>query len=279
LKTDAVVVENGVELECVEGIGKYRIEEIPIEFKVSKTFKNDYSFEINRLEWNPNCTEVNRLLIGKAGFGKSTVIARDTMNHPSVVLLASTNKAATRLVGGQTVHNFFKMGIDNKFDKQLALKLVSNVQLIVIDEISMMSSEVYKVLYYIKMNKPDIKFMIVGDYGQLGAVNDFNYNYLKSTALKEIVDRNFEELTVNHRSDDSVLELYPKVKELTAANFSNSTNTKQHLCFTNAKRIQVNHLMMERDKKKKKKMLLIPKNEFMCIYILLLAISLISWIF
>ena len=142
LKTDAVVVEDGVELECVEGIGKYRIEELPSEFKVSKPFKNEYSFELKRLEWNPTCTEVNRLLIGKAGFGKSTVIARDTINHPSVVLLASTNKAATRLVGGQTVHNFFKMGIDNKFDKNLALKLVSKVELIVVDEISMMSSEV-----------------------------------------------------------------------------------------------------------------------------------------
>ena len=111
------------------------------------------------------------------------------------------------------------------------------------------------------MNKPSIRFMIVGDYGQLGAVNDFKYNYLKSTALKEIVDNNFEELTVNHRSDASVLELYSKVKELTAADFSNSTDTKQHLCFTNAKRIQVNHMMMERDKKKKKKMLVIPKND------------------
>ena len=68
---------------------------------------------------------------------------------------------------------------------------------IFVDEISMMKEQFYKFLIYIKTKKPDIIFILVGDYNQLSPVCDRinNIDYKNRMALYELCDGNRLELT------------------------------------------------------------------------------------
>jgi hypothetical protein len=94
IKTDCVVVENGNQVECKSGIGQYRVERLPIEYKVSPTFENNYFYVLKKNDWNPECTGYNRLLTGRAGTGKSHQMKQDLRHLGRYVLLRTTNNAA-----------------------------------------------------------------------------------------------------------------------------------------------------------------------------------------
>ena len=93
----------------------------------------------------------NVFLTGGAGVGKTT-ITRQIIEYfisdaKKVARLASTGMAAT-LIGGQTLHSFLDLGIASNVDelqingkleiKNKIKKLISSMDLIVIDEISML---------------------------------------------------------------------------------------------------------------------------------------------
>ena len=62
----------------------------------------------------------------------------------------------------------------------------------------------------IKEMKPNVKFIIAGDFNQLPPVNDRigeNFNYKNSQALKELCDFNKLELSKCRRSDDKLFEM------------------------------------------------------------------------
>ncbi|KAI9326614.1 hypothetical protein BDR26DRAFT_941086 [Obelidium mucronatum] len=264
LKTDCVVVEDGNDVECKPGIGNYRLEAIPKDYKVSEPFKSTYKFQFENKEWIPTENRLERrLLTGMAGTGKSTEV-RDTIKElepGSFVLLASTNKAA-RLINGQTVHHFFHIDNNDKCNLKEAVKAASRYQYIFIDEVGMLRATIYEILYYVKL-QTKVKFVLVGDYKQLGGVerNNRKYNYLNTMALKELVDYSITELLINHRSDNSVTVLFDIVHTLNPSDFDNKhLFTRVNLAYTHNKRKQINEIMMQRDKLKKKKMLRIEAN-------------------
>ena len=75
----------------------------------------------NEIDWNIEFKDAyskmedskeNLLLIGRAGTGKSTLIQYFTeKTAKNVVVLAFTGVAAQN-IGGQTIHSFFRFGID-----------------------------------------------------------------------------------------------------------------------------------------------------------------------
>ncbi|MDD3598305.1 AAA family ATPase, partial [Sulfuricurvum sp.] len=95
----------------------------------------------------------NLFITGGAGSGKTTLtralIYDAAQKGKSVARLASTGMAAT-LIGGQTLHSFFDLGIastqeelerNGKLDpSKKIIKLIRSMQIIVIDEISMVGA-------------------------------------------------------------------------------------------------------------------------------------------
>jgi ATP-dependent exoDNAse (exonuclease V) alpha subunit len=126
----------------------------------------------------------NVFLTGGAGVGKTTltknIIAHYEAEAKKVAKLASTGMAAT-LIGGQTLHSFFDLGIaddmqalvKNKKEelKKKTKKLIASMSLIVIDEISMVSAELFEMIYF-RLQQAQYKgsLLVVGDFLQLPPV-------------------------------------------------------------------------------------------------------------
>jgi nucleoside-triphosphatase THEP1 len=89
----------------------------------------------------------NVFITGKAGTGKSTLLEY-FRNHTSknIAVLAPTGVAALN-VNGQTIHSFFKFGIDITTEKarevksEALIQILQNLDAIVIDEISMVRAD------------------------------------------------------------------------------------------------------------------------------------------
>lgn len=130
----------------------------------------------------------NLFITGGAGSGKTTltraIIDRYQKEGKSVARLASTGMAAT-LIGGQTLHSFFDLGIANSQEElerngklepaKKFIKLIRSMQLIVIDEISMVGAQL---LDMIRLRLLQAEFsgrlIVVGDFLQLPPVTRGN---------------------------------------------------------------------------------------------------------
>jgi len=110
----------------------------------------------------------------------------------------------------------------------------------------------YKFFVMLKRIKPDMKFIIAGDFNQLSPINDrisdnidYEFDYKNSTALKEICDCNMIELTKCRRSDDILFNMckFENINKIDTSVF-NSEFTQRHLAYTNKTRIRINDKCM-----------------------------------
>ena len=126
----------------------------------------------------------NVFLTGGAGVGKSfllrALIAQYELEGKKIAKLASTGMAAS-LITGQTLHSFFNLGICShsfdlervgkiNIDKKLS-KLLKQIDVIIIDEISMVSSGVMDMIR-LRLLQADSKaqLLVSGDFLQLPPV-------------------------------------------------------------------------------------------------------------
>ena len=128
----------------------------------------------------------NIFLTGGAGVGKS-YLTKQIVDYykaecKNVVVLGSTGISAVN-VGGQTIHSLFIFGIANNFEelksrdkysrsrlKELG-KILKNLHLLIIDEISMVSADLLEmILYRLRSGGFKGKLMVVGDFYQLPPV-------------------------------------------------------------------------------------------------------------
>jgi ATP-dependent exoDNAse (exonuclease V) alpha subunit len=132
----------------------------------------------------------NVFLTGGAGVGKSYITNEVISNYrkrgKQVVSLGSTGVSAVN-IGGFTVHSFFVFGIASNFEalaagdkrakKRLAdlKKVLKATDLIIIDEISMVSSDLLDMIAY-RLNHYGYlgKLLFVGDFFQLPPVQKQN---------------------------------------------------------------------------------------------------------
>jgi len=131
-------------------------------------------------------TYENLFITGKAGTGKSALLTyflRHTKKD--VVVLAPTGVAALN-IGGQTIHSFFGLapGLQNPEDIEAihrrprgTVEVIKNLDAIIIDEISMVSSDVMNMidakLRFIRGNKMPfggVHMLVFGDLYQLPPV-------------------------------------------------------------------------------------------------------------
>ena len=166
----------------------------------------------------------NIFLTGGAGVGKTTitqkVIEYFKSESKKVACLASTGMAAT-LINGQTLHSFLDLGISKNLDdleknskleiKKKIKNLISSMDLIVIDEISMVSESLFEMIVYrFKQSKFTGSILIVGDFLQLPPItnsfndikfafeasswNNLNFTTIELTHIYRTDDRNFIQL-------------------------------------------------------------------------------------
>lgn len=122
------------------------------------------------------------LITGKAGTGKSTLVnyIRYFGNIPNTVVVAPTGVAALN-VQGQTIHSFFRLPLqiidDQALINQRRNKIWSQVELVIIDEISMVRADILDGIDMIlrKAQNPRVPFggckmVFVGDFFQLAPV-------------------------------------------------------------------------------------------------------------
>ena len=132
----------------------------------------------------------NVFLTGGAGVGKS-YITNEVIKHykqadKQVVALGSTGVSAVN-INGFTIHSFFVFGISNNFEelassdrynkKRLSQlkKILQSTELIIIDEISMVSADMLDMIAYRLNNYGYLgKLLIVGDFFQLPPVQKNN---------------------------------------------------------------------------------------------------------
>ncbi|MDO9206944.1 MAG: DEAD/DEAH box helicase [Sulfuricurvum sp.] len=133
--------------------------------------------------------EKNNLFItGGAGSGKTTltrsIIEEMQKDGKKVACLASTGMAAT-LIGGQTLHSFFDLGIANSQEElerngkldaaKKIIKLVGSMDIIIIDEISMVSAPLLDMIRLrLLQTEFNGKLIVVGDFLQLPPVTRGN---------------------------------------------------------------------------------------------------------
>ncbi len=159
----------------------------------------------------------NIFLTGGAGVGKTT-LTREIINMyeqqgKKVAKLASTGMAAT-LIGGQTLHSFFDLGIASNLEelqrsKKLAIPkkikhILQAIDLIIIDEISMVSAEVLD-LVRLRLLQADFKgrIMVVGDFLQLPPISKGELHFaFESESWERFA---FEKIVLDkiYRTDDT----------------------------------------------------------------------------
>lgn len=118
---------------------------------------------------------------GKAGTGKSTLLNLFTATTKKrVVVLAPTGIAALN-VGGQTIHSFFgfapRLMQKHEIKKRYQSKLYKNIDMIIIDEISMVRADMLdNIDYFLRLNRDShlpfggVQMVFFGDLFQLPPV-------------------------------------------------------------------------------------------------------------
>ena len=162
------------------------------------------------------------------------------------VSLAPTNLAAL-IIDGMTIHKFACL------IKSYEVLQAMNLKYIFVDEVSMLQEKFYKFLLALKKLKPDLKFIISGDYSQLLPVCDritTTYDYSRNPAIYELCDFNMIQLTKCRRADDKLFNLikFENVPNLKPEHFTTTSDITKydiHLCYTNKKRIKINDIMMK----------------------------------
>lgn len=191
----------------------------------------------------------NVFITGSAGTGKSYILKYITnylRNVNKKYAITALTGCAAILINGQTIHSYLCLGLNNNsatyvYNKyKNALKKINNLNVIIIDEISMMDSDllekINKLLCLIKNNKypfGGIQIIFIGDFCQLPPINGmycfqnslWNELKLNTIILTEIMrqkdDNNFQLILEEIRKGKCSNETYKILKSLKNTTFDN----------------------------------------------------------
>lgn len=141
----------------------------------------------------------NVLLTGRAGSGKSMLIKMFYKEHrfSRTIAITSTTGVSALLIGGTTLHSYLGIGLGKDEVDALYMKILSNSKLtkkwrdldvLIVDEISMMSPELFDKLEQLarllrKNSAPfgGIQLVLVGDFLQLPCVSSDEFCFQSKT--------------------------------------------------------------------------------------------------
>ena len=184
---------------------KNKTELLAVEFK-------DWNY---MEEANIDCIlEKGGMINGMAGTGKSTQLDKfkkkliETKNdiiHHLCAICAPTHKAC-KIVGGKTIHKLFGIHpIDYTYDYKMVKSLIDDgLSHILIDEISMISSQLWCILSHIQ-EQYGFVFIGFGDFKQLKPVKEEHIDFQTLTIVKRLFNYTRCELKTVYRFDDNEL--------------------------------------------------------------------------
>jgi len=253
-KTDAFIMRyTGILPNFTDEIGGYKQNPPPVFMKTTGTRNVDYKY--SPLKWsikdiknsddfekiNEHLQKDSLMISARAGTGKSFVINKVNEKN-KCVKLAFTNKASLN-IGGETIHKFLGIDSNNKCSLMFVLNKLKNVDIIIIDEISMIDKFLWKILYEIKY-MTGIRFLLCGDYRQLPPVED-ETDYFNHSSIMFIADcfrcelQYFEKCRYNKALYDFLEDVWEgRPTSITVGNVKKGS----HICFTNKKRKEINAL-------------------------------------
>ena len=238
------------ELELPEFYNKYI--ELPTGYENDKTAKKLFELIEN--------TDKSIFLTGKAGTGKSTFIHYFTKQTDKSVLLVAFTGIAAINIGGQTIHSFFRFPMKPLLpnDPDITIfkpffqkrKILEQTDTIIIDEVSMLRSDILEGLdYSLRMNGGNPKkifggkqLILVGDIFQLPPIIDkgdkveselfkriYDSEYFfDSIAYKQLNPETFEFNKVHRQSSEEFISLLNKVRDCSIDNIGIAELNKKY---------------------------------------------------
>jgi hypothetical protein len=191
------------------------------------------------------------MMLGRAGTGKSYVIKNIANDYKSegkgVAKLAFTNIASLN-IGGTTIHKFLKLNEKGDLLQSRINIIEKEYSLIIIDEISMVSSFLWRRLYHLH-DLTKIPFLLVGDFRQIPPVEDMRYeDYRDHPTLLNLCKNSYIELEKIHRYDTALADI---TKDLDGMmNIQKSQFKKKigkvNICYLNKTRKKINRLLNDK---------------------------------
>ena len=257
---DCAIVRNIENKEFNDGEwGGYRTCDIPNISKVEECKGVDFTQDNEWIDYYFNDSDrwedimdvflknKGLLLQASAGNGK-TYTAKQIINKlQKVKVLAPTNKAALN-IGGSTIHKFLKMTAEGYISPKLIKLIKERYDYIVVDEISMITKDLWKRLCLLKQ-ETDITFLLLGDNKQCPPVEDEDIeDYFNHPAVKYLCNYNRNILDVRKRYDEKLYNVLENVNLINTKDFGKQEN-KRNICYYNNTRIAVNKMWNDRMKK------------------------------
>ena len=270
VRTDNIIFKGPILCPIGSEIGDYRTEPITrgalskfknnteqkLEFSKTKTFKklikkfnnitiND-EYNIDEIIEKTNDKDV--LLMGRAGTGKSYVLRAMYQKlkdqEKNVVCSAFTHKAKKHLIDGMTLHKMFGFDINGKRSHKTNF---NKVDVVIVDEVSMMNTMFYDALISLKRTNPRIRFILCGDFNQLQPVGEEKVNFQNMRVLYDLCSNKLI-LKVNKRVTDGGQEFFNVMEQaLNGEKFELPTASvplNLNLCYTNRTRKIINRKLM-----------------------------------
>jgi hypothetical protein len=269
-KVDCVVA-SGVNIECPNDTkwGGYRSCEVPnisnIEIINNVEFREDGEWEDYNFNDSDEWESIMKVMIdnkglllqASAGNGKTyTAKMIASKLGDRVKIIAPTNKAALN-IGGSTIHRFLQINEQGYIKANKLKKIKEDYDYIIVDEISMISKDLWRRLCLLKQEAPNIIFLLLGDEKQCPPVEDevMIEDYFNHPSVKYICNYNRNVLNVRKRYDETLYNLLEDVNAINIKKYPKLI-TERNICYYNKTRIRVNK--MWNDKKKKNGDLFIP---------------------
>lgn len=187
-------------------------------------------------------TGQNIYLTGKAGTGKTTFLRQLKKESPKRMIVVAPTGVAAINAGGMTIHSFFQLSFapqmgehseqaKQKFFNKTKINIIRSLDLLVIDEISMVRADVLDAIdrvlkRYRRNNQPfgGVQLLMIGDLQQLApvvkreewdimrTVYDTVF-FFSSLALKETSYVSIELTHVYRQQDRTFISILNKVRE------------------------------------------------------------------
>lgn len=192
------------------------------------------------------------LITGLAGYGKTHFVKNlPEYNMDTTIRLGFTNVSTENLADEdhpcKTLNSYFGINFTTGKCSEKKIKRLRDVKCIIITEAFMLPSYIMGYLDKINIAFPDIKWILEGDPEQLRPVKEEHINWLNCKMFNKLCNGNLIKLKYNKRNNET--HNYYKIfknEKLDEARYEIRKPQRVNICRTNAKRVEINDMCMDK---------------------------------